>query len=96
MKQVVENVHIRLYKTMSSYILTNPEILYKFKRQNLTHLISKLEVLNPMNTLKRGYAIVKKDNKVISDIQKVKKDDIINIDVKNGHLNAQVLEVTNE
>ena len=96
MKQVLENVHIRLYKTMSSYILTNPEILYKFKRQNLTHLISKLEVLNPMNTLKRGYAIVKKDNKVISDIQKLKKDDIINVDVKNGHLNAQVLEVTNE
>lgn len=96
MKQIVENAHIRLYKTLSSYILTNPEILYKFKSQNLTHLINKLEVLNPMNTLKRGYAIIKKDNKVISNIQKVKKDDIINIDIKNGSINAQVLEVTNE
>ena len=96
MKQVVENAHIRLYKVTSSYILTNPEILYKFKQQNLTHIINKLEVLNPMNTLKRGYAIIKKDNKVISNIQKVKKDDIINIDIKNGSINAQVLEVTNE
>lgn len=96
MKQVVENAHIRLYKVTSSYILTNPEILYKFKQQNLTHIINKLEVLNPMNTIKRGYAIIKKDNKVISNIQKVKKDDIINIDIKNGSINAQVLEVTNE
>lgn len=96
MKQMLENTNIRLYKVVNSYILTNPEILYKFKSQNLEHIINKLEVLNPMNTLKRGYAIVKKDTKVISNIQKIKKDDIINIDIKNGHINAQVLEVTNE
>jgi exodeoxyribonuclease VII large subunit len=96
MKLMLDNTNIRLYKVINSYVLTNPDILYKFKRQNLEHIISKLEVLNPMNTLKRGYAIIKKDNSVLSDIQKIKKDDIINIDIKNGHLNAQVLEVTNE
>lgn len=96
MKLMLDNTNIRLYKVINSYVLTNPDILYKFKRQNLEHIINKLEVLNPMNTLKRGYAIIKKDNSVLSDIQKIKKDDIINIDIKNGHLNAQVLEVTNE
>ena len=46
-----------------------------------------------MNTLKRGYSIVKKDNKVISDIKKVKQDDVINIDIKNGIISAKVIEV---
>ena len=49
-----------------------------------------------MNTLKRGYAIVKKDNVVVSDSKMIKKDDIINIDIKNGNIKTQVLEVTNE
>ena len=93
MKVVLDNTKVRLYKTTNSYVLTNPEILYKFKNQNLEHLINKLDVLNPMNTLKRGYAIIKKDNKVISDSKKLKKDDIINIDIKNGIINAKVVEV---
>jgi len=93
MKSLVDNSRIRLYKTISSYVLTNPEILYKFKLQKLDHIINKLDVLNPMNTLKRGYAIVKFDNKVISDIKNVSCDDIININVKNGNINAKVLEV---
>ena len=89
---IIDNNRIRLFKSANSYVLTNPEVLYKFKSQNLEHIISKLEVLNPMNTLLRGYAIVKKDNKVI-DIDKIKNDDIINIDIKNGKIDAKVVKV---
>ena len=46
-----------------------------------------------MNTIKRGYSIVRKDNKVISDIKKIKTDDIININIRNGIINAKVVEV---
>ena len=93
MKLIIDNVNIRLFKVVNSYILTNPEILYKFKQQNLSHLINKLDVLNPMNTIKRGYAIVKCNDKVVSDISNVKCDDIIDINIKNGIINAKVLEV---
>ena len=96
MKLVLDNQNIRLFKSINSYVMTNPEILYKYKSQSLDHLINKLDVLNPMNTLKRGYAIIRKDNKVISDSKKVKKDDIINVSVTNGDIAAKVLEVTNE
>ena len=92
-KKVIDNSRIRLFKAASSYVLTNPEIMYKFKMQNLDHIINKLEVLNPMNTIKRGYSIVKKDDKVISDIEKIKVDDMININIKNGMINAKVVEV---
>ena len=93
MKLVLDNSLVRLNKSIKSYVITNPEILYKYKKQSLEHIINKLDVLNPMNTLKRGYAIVKVDNKVISDIKKVKKEDILNIDIKNGKINARVVEV---
>ena len=93
MKIILDNTKIRLFKVTSSYILTNPDILYKFKTQNLKHLINKLEVLNPMNTLARGYAIVKSNNKVVSSIKEIKKDDIININIKNGIIDALDMEV---
>ena len=96
MKLVLDNMNVRLSKQINSYVITNPEILYKYKKQNLEHVINKLDVLNPMNTLKRGYAIVKKDNSVISDSKNIKKDDIIDINVRDGIIKTQVLEVTNE
>ena len=96
MKLKLDNVMVRLRNCLSSYVISNPSILYKYKEQNLTHIINKLEVLNPMNTIKRGYAITKKDNLVISDVKKVKKDDIINIELKNGQIVSKVLEVVNE
>jgi len=95
MKLIIDNAKLRLSKNINSYVLTNPEILYKFKKQSLMNLIGKLDVLNPMNTLKRGYAIVKSDNKVISDISKINKDDLINIDIQNGSISAKVVEVLN-
>ena len=94
-KKILDNNRIRLYKVASSYVLTNPDIMYKFKMQNLEHIINKLDVLNPMNTLKRGYSIVKKDDNVISDIKNVSVDDIINVNIKNGIINAKVVEVNN-
>ena len=96
MKLKLDNVMVRLKNSLSSYVISNPSILYKYKEQNLTHIINKLEVLNPMNTIKRGYAITKKDNLVISDVKKVKKDDIINIELKNGQIVSKVVEVVNE
>ena len=96
MKTILDSVNIRLFKSVNSYVMTNPDILYKYKEQNLEHIVNKLEMLNPMNTLKRGYAIIKKDEKVISDSQKVKKDDIINVALRDGKISAKVLEVSNE
>ena len=96
MKLVIDNMNVRFSKQINSYVITNPEILYKYKKQNLEHVINKLDVLNPMNTLKRGYAIVKKDNNVISDSKNIKKHDIIDINVRDGIIKTQVLEVTNE
>lgn len=92
---VLENTSARLFAAGNSYVLTNPSILYKFKEQGLAHLIGKLDVLNPLNTLKRGYSITKKDDKIVSSVKGIKKNDTIDIDLKDGSVKTQVLEVTN-
>ncbi len=65
------------------------------KNQNYKYdtLINKLDALNPLLTLKRGYSIVKVDNKVISSIKKVKKDEILNIELEDGMMDAKIINV---
>ena len=92
-KVFIDNSKVELFKYQNSYVFNNPEIIYKFKKQNLDNIIGKLEVLNPMNTLKRGYAIIKKEDSVISSIKKLNKDDEIKINVSDGMIDAKVIKV---
>ena len=89
----LDNKTIRLNNIKESYILSNPSKIYENKQNKYNHLIEKLEVLNPLNTLKRGYSITKIDNIVVTDIKKVKKDDKLNISIKNGEINAKVIDI---
>ena len=92
-KFIIEKNSARLSKIKSNYILNNPSSLYKYQKQHMDNIINKLEVLNPMNTLKRGYSIVKKDDKVVSKKNMVKKDDIVNINLNDGVIVSKVMEV---
>ena len=90
---LVTEKHVELFKLKNNYILQNPRLLYE-KYINILELdINKLELLNPLNSLKRGYAIVKKNNKCIESIKKIKIDDKINISLKNGTITGVVTEV---
>lgn len=89
----IDNTKVRLYTCSNSYILNNPEMLYKYSSQRLEHMISKLEVLNPLNTLNRGYAIIKKDDKVLSSIKNIKKNDTLTIKLKDGEIASKIIKV---
>lgn len=89
----LDNKLLRLNNIKESYILTNPSKIYENKQNKYSHLIEKLEVLNPLNTLKRGYSITKINNKVVTDVKNVKKDDDLSISIKNGEISAKVIEV---
>lgn len=88
---VLENSKTKLFTLSNSYILNNPNMLYKYQSQKLNYVISKLEVLNPLNTLSRGYAIMKKDNRVISSLNDIEKDDIVTITLKDGNIESKVI-----
>ena len=91
--KILDNTKVRLYTVKNSYVLNNPSILYKYSSQRLDHIISKLEVLNPLNTLNRGYAIVKKEDKVLSSIKDVKEDEVITIAFKDGNIESKIIKV---
>src|SRR5574344_2780253 len=82
----------KLEVILNSFVFKNPKVIYEEKINKTNHLIEKLEILNPLNNLKRGYAIIKKDNKCISSIKEINKDDVIDISVKDGNIKAKVME----
>ena len=91
---IIDNNKTRLLKSSSSYILNNPETLYKYKTQQLDNLISKIEVLNPLNTLKRGYTISRINNKIISSVENIKEKDLVELELKDGKILTEVKKVS--
>ena len=86
----------RLDKYKSNYILNNPDNLYKNKKTDLKNINDKLKLLNPLNTLERGYSLTYIDNKVISTIKDINKNDSIKVRLKDGYVISKVEEVKNE
>lgn len=56
------------------------------------NIIEKLEILNPMNALKRGYSVVKKEGKV-TDIKSLKAGEKIDINMQGGIVTSKIEEV---
>lgn len=93
METFLTNYKTQFFKLENSYVLSNPDILYKFKEQKLIGLVEKLEVLNPLNTLKRGYAIVRGNKKVVSSIKDIKNDEELTIELRDGMVISKVMKV---
>ena len=94
--EMVSDKKLELYKYKNNYILVNPKILYEKYINKVENNINKLELLNPLNALKRGYGIVKKDKKTIEDIKKIKINDTINISLSGGIIDAVVTDIKEE
>ena len=56
-----------------------------------TQIINKLEVLNPLLTIKRGYSVVRKNDKVISSVKDLNKKDNLELELKDGKVNVEVI-----
>ena len=90
-KDMIGSGQIRLSRVKSSNVFRDPESIFKTKRTALDNFIGKLEVLNPLLTIKRGYAVARTDGKVVSSAKDLKKDDELEIEFKDGKVNARVL-----
>ena len=77
----------------SNYILSNPDILYKNQVIKLENLIEKLEIINPLGVLKRGYTLTYKNDKIVKKVEDIKKNDIIAIKFSDGNIKAVVNEI---
>jgi len=61
------------------------------KMNHLDKLAVKLDSVSPLSTLKRGYAVVEKNNKTIESINDVEVSDSIDIILKNGIIRTEVI-----
>lgn len=99
-RPVMENPHLMLEQRMerldnlAARLGQNGSLQLKQQVQHLTHLMDKLELMNPMNTLRRGYGMVRsKDNRVIATIQEVQAGDRIQVELQDGIIHAQAVEL---
>lgn len=72
----------KLTSNMSTYIT--------LKNKNYELLLNKLDLLSPLGILKKGYSVVTKDDKVVTDHKALQKDDMIDIRLLDGFVRAKV------
>lgn len=81
-KQALNNIDTRLAHALRNN-LTN-------KQTAFARIIDKLNLVSPLNTLSRGYAIASKDEQVIRSINDVEKGDAIKVRVQDGEVSCKV------
>lgn len=62
-------------------------------KADLKNKIENLNNLSPTNTMLRGYAIVNKDDKVVTSTHDISENDSISLTMKDGNVDAIVKKV---
>jgi len=76
---------------MQNQLTTSFEGGLQKKMNHLDKLAVKLDSVSPLSTLKRGYAVVEKNNKTVESINDVEVSDSIDIILKNGIIRTEVI-----
>lgn len=86
-----KNHELELIKT--NHIIRNPDYLFKDKKNTFKNLIDKLEIINPISVLGRGYSITYINGNVLDKVEMVKNNDKVSIKVTNGLISAMITDV---
>ena len=89
-KYIIDTTQKRLSNVKTNYTLNNPDSLLNNYNNTYELLLNKLNLLNPLNILSKGYSVVKKDGKLIKDIDSVNIKDKIEIKLYKGNIEAIV------
>ncbi len=63
------------------------------KKHNYINLLNRLETLNPISTIKRGYSISRINNNITTSIKNIKENDILKTELKDGYINSKIINV---
>ena len=70
---------------------------YKYQlnqiQSDYNHLLEKLELVNPLNIMKKGFAIVKQDDLIKKHISEIDKDKSLKIEMNGGEIIAQIKDM---
>ncbi len=63
------------------------------KSKEFSALCAKLDAMSPLKIISRGYSVVSKQGKIVSDISDVEKGDMINVRVGGGDIECEVTNI---
>jgi len=66
---------------------------FEYISNYLNNAEQKLKTINPLHQLELGYSIVTFQNKIVKSVKLLKKDDKIDVRLKDGKLNAQINKI---
>ena len=89
----VDRLKNEMEKIKKSYVLTNPKLLYKDNILEVKNIIEKLELLNPLNILNRGYSITYLNSLALKSVKEVKENDLLDIKLTDGVIQSKVINV---
>ena len=87
-KNIIDKEKIKLNNIKTRPLFSNPLVILDKTKQKYALLLGKLDALSPLKTLERGYGIIKIGAKAVTSIKDLKKDDLINIELKDGSMEA--------
>ena len=91
MQQLFSKKEKEFLKIKNSYVLQQPYQLLEKRQNHYLQVLSKLETLSPLLTLKRGYAMAKIDGKVITSCKKIKSGDSLDVEFQDGVIQTKVI-----
>ena len=86
----LDSVTTRFNNLKASRILNKPEEMFIRFNNTLELNINKLELLNPLSVLSKGYSVASVDDKIIKSVKEVKKNDKLNIKLLDGIVETTV------
>jgi exodeoxyribonuclease VII large subunit len=79
-------------ESLNNHLNYRYQAIVNREQHRFTHLIDKLELVNPLNLLTKGYSIAKKEGKSIRSVQDVAIEDRLTLQLTDGALTVEVLE----
>ena len=82
--QRIDELTHRFYNSLDTYLLN--------ARDKLTGVHAHLQALNPQNILNRGFALVLKDDLLITSVEEVSINDTLELKLRDGGIQSKVLK----
>ena len=89
----LDNNKNKLENMKKNYILNNPENLYKNHIIKINTLIEKLELVNPLGILKRGYSLTSQEDKIIKSLKDINTEKDLKIKLHGGEIITKIKQI---
>ena len=81
------------YNDLIKRLKVNINKILEDKKNTYINSLTKLEVLNPITTLKRGYSVTKVNDKIINSIHNLHEKDDITVTLSDGIIKGKITKI---